>query len=80
METENKEPSDQGKQAGNEPSIIDGKQVISYNMSERERPGGMRIRYKIRIVTGQRAKAVDARQVQVLREVLQWSRQHRQQR
>jgi hypothetical protein len=29
-------------------------------------------------VTGQRAKAVDARQVQVLREVLQWSRQHRQ--
>ncbi len=69
---------DQEKQLSNSHSIIDGKRIISYNLSEGERPGGIKVRYKIRIVTGQRAKAVDARQAQVIKEVLQWSRQHRQ--
>jgi hypothetical protein len=59
---------------------IDGKRIISYNLSEGERPGGMKARYKISIVTGPRAKEVDARQAQVIREVLEWSRQHRQHR
>ena len=50
--------------------------VISYNLSEAERPGGIKVRYKIRIVTGKRAKEIDARQARVIMEVLQWSRQH----
>ena len=60
-------------------AIIDSGRVISYNLSEGERPGGMKVRYKIQIVSGPRAKAIDARQAQVIREVLEWSRQHRQQ-
>jgi hypothetical protein len=70
--------SEQGKQTGNSRWIIDSGRVISYNLSEGERPGGMKVRYKIRIVTGQRAKTVDARQAQVIREVLEWSAKHRQ--
>jgi hypothetical protein len=70
--------SDQEKQSGNSVPVFDGKRIISYNLSEGERPGGIKVRYKIRIVTGQRARAVDARQAQVIKEVLQWSRQHRQ--
>jgi len=53
--------------------------VISYNLSEGERPGGIKVRYKIRVVTGPRAKALDHAQAQVLKEVLQWSLAHRQQ-
>jgi hypothetical protein len=56
---------------------MDGYRVISYNLGEEERPGGMKVRYKIRIVTGPRAREIDARQAQVIREVLEWSRQHR---
>ncbi len=57
---------------------MDGPRIISYNLSEGKRPGGMKVRYKIRIVTGPRAAEIDARQAQVIREVLEWSRQHRQ--
>jgi hypothetical protein len=58
---------------------MDVGRVISYNLREEERPGGMKARYKIQIVSGPRAKEIDARQAQVIREVLEWSRQHRQQ-
>jgi hypothetical protein len=40
----------------------------------------MKVRYKIRIVSGPRAKAVDEAQTRVIGEVLEWSRQHRQRR
>lgn len=59
--------------------IVDPGRVISYNLSEGERPGGIKVRYKVRIATGRRAKVIDARQADVIREVLEWSRQHRQQ-
>ena len=78
MTENNDQPSDQHKQDGNAGAIIDSARVISYNLSEGERPGGMKVRYKIQIVSGPRAKAIDARQAQVIREVLEWSRQHRQ--
>jgi hypothetical protein len=71
--------SEQRKQAGNPGGIIDSGRVISYNLSERERPGGMKVRYKIQIVSGLRAKEIDARQAQVIREVLEWSLKHRKQ-
>jgi hypothetical protein len=63
---------------GNSPGISGNGRVISYNIPERERPGGMKARYKIRIATGKRAREIDARQAAVIMEVLQWSRQHRQ--
>jgi hypothetical protein len=49
--------------------------VISYNLSEGERPDGIKVRHKIRIATGKRGKEIDARQAKIIMEVLQWSRQ-----
>jgi len=51
--------------------------VISYNVEEGERPGGIKVRFKIRIATGKRAREIDARQAKAIMEVLQWQRQHK---
>ena len=69
---------EQGERAVNSSPKIQSGRVISYNLSEGERPDGMKVRYKIRIVTGPRAQALDALQAQAIREVLQWSLRHRQ--
>jgi hypothetical protein len=63
---------------GNLPGIAPEGHVISYNVPVGERPGGIRIRFKIRIATGKRAQLIDARQAEVIMEVLQWQRQHNQ--
>ena len=52
--------------------------VISYNASEGDRPDGIKVRFKIRIATGRRAREIDARQAKAIMEVLQWQRQHNQ--
>ena len=62
---------------GNLPGIAPDGRVISYNVAEGERPGGLRVRFKIRIATGKRAQLIDARQAEVIMEVLQWQRQHK---
>lgn len=54
-------------------------QVISYNLSEGERPGGLKVRFKVTVVTGRKAAALDARQAEAIRRLLQWTLQHRQQ-
>jgi hypothetical protein len=54
-------------------------QTISYNLSEAERPGGLKVRFKITVVTGKRAAALDARQAEAIRRLLEWTLQHRQQ-
>ena len=56
-------------------SISPNGRVISYNVPEGERPGGIKVRFKIRIATGKRAQLIDARQAAVIMEVLQWQRQ-----
>ena len=70
----------QPERLGNEPSnplwISPSGRVISYNVPERDRPGGIKVRCKIRIATGKRATEIDARQAAVIMEVLQWQRQH----
>ncbi len=76
----NKSPEKTGNGDAISPGIIDPGRVISYNLSEGERPGGIKVRYKIRIAAGRRAKVIDARQAEIIREVLEWSRQHRQRR
>ena len=63
---------------GNLPRIAPNGRVISYNVDEGERPAGIKVRFKIRIATGKRAKEIDARQAEVIMEVLQWQRQHNQ--
>jgi hypothetical protein len=65
-----------GNSAGNERGIGENVRVISYNVPEGDRPGGIKVRFKIRVVTGKRAKEIDARQARAIMEVLQWHRQH----
>jgi hypothetical protein len=61
---------------GNSPGIAANGRVISYNVNEGQRPGGIKVRFKIRIATGKRAQEIDARQAKAIMEVLQWQRQH----
>jgi len=75
--TESSEPGKaQGNHRDNMPGIAANGRVISYNVSEDQRPGGIKVRFKIRIATGKRAREIDARQAKVIMEVLQWQRQH----
>ena len=67
----------QEKQHGNSRGIIGGPRIISYNLNEDERPGGMKVRFKIRIETGRKAAALNARQAQAIKELLQWAAQHK---
>jgi hypothetical protein len=68
---------EQGKRAGNAGSVMDGARIISYNLNEDERPGGIKIRMKIRVESGRKGGAIDARQAEAIREYLRWVRQYR---
>jgi hypothetical protein len=69
--------SDQEKHDGNSNLIMGGTRIISYNLSEGERPGGMKVRFKVRVETGRKAAVAEARQADAIRELLRWARQHR---
>ena len=60
------------EQAGYSPAAIPGPHIIAYNLREGERPGGIKVRWKWRIETGRKAAALDARQADVIRRILQW--------
>jgi hypothetical protein len=51
--------------------------IFAYNVSEGERPGGIKVRWKVRVAEGAEAARVDARVNEAIRELLAWSRQHR---
>jgi hypothetical protein len=68
-----KSPEEQGD---NSSQIVKGPRIISYNLNEDERPGGLKVRFKIRIETGKKAAALNARQAEAIRELLQWASQH----
>jgi hypothetical protein len=70
-------PSDQEKHGSNSPGIMTGARIISYNLNEDERPGGMKVRFKIRVETGRKAAALNAQQAEAIKELLQWARQHK---
>lgn len=63
----------------NASSVIDGSRIISYNLNEDERPGGMKVRIKIRVESGKKGRARDARQGEALKEYLTWVVQQEQQ-
>ena len=71
------QPSDQQKRISSPDGLIDSGCIISYNINEDERPGGMKVRFKIQVVTGKRAAAIDERQADAIRELLIWTRQQR---
>ena len=70
------EPVKTEEQAGNSPDNDGQWRMVSYNLREEERPGGMKVRFKIRIETGRKARELDARQAAVIRELLRWAHQH----
>ena len=74
---DNKQLSDQEQRYTMPGAEIDSGHIISYNMSEDERPGGIKVRFKIQVVTGKRAAAIDERQADAIRELLIWTRQQR---
>jgi hypothetical protein len=67
----------QGKRLADPPGILDNGRVISYNLNEGERPAGLKVRFKIRVESGRKAAARDAQLAEAIKELLQWSRQHR---
>jgi hypothetical protein len=70
-------PSGQQKRPKKWPPYDEGARIISYNVNEDGRPFGIKIRFKIRIVTGKEAAAVDKLQADAIREYLRWVRQYR---
>jgi hypothetical protein len=65
-----------GKQSVNTGSPIQESGEIAYNLSEGERPGGLKVRFKIKIATGAEARELDARQAEAIRRLLQWAQQN----
>jgi hypothetical protein len=66
--------SDQVKRDADASPEIGVGRIISYNLNEDERPDGIKVRFKIQIVTGKHAAALDARQAEAIRELLLWTR------
>jgi hypothetical protein len=63
------------KQPGNSPEAIPSGTVFAYNLDEKKTPGGLKVRWKIRVATGPEATRAEARQAEAIRELLQWARQ-----
>jgi hypothetical protein len=51
---------------------MDGARIVSLNLNEDERPGGMKVRIKIQVESGRKGRARDARQGQALKEYVTW--------
>ena len=62
---------------GNGSESIPESGIIAYNLREGERPDGLKVRYKIKVETGPKARELDERQAEVIRELLQWAHQYR---
>jgi hypothetical protein len=54
----------------------DSEVIYAYNVEKHKRIGGMKVRVKIRVLTGTPAARLDARQSQAIRELLQWAQHH----
>ena len=75
---DDQETNSSGKENADNGSLNSSfEQVISYNIDEGERPDGLKVRFKVTIVTGKHAAVLDARQAEAIRELLLWTRQHR---
>jgi hypothetical protein len=75
--TESGEPAGTGKEHGsNSPGTIPGDTIYMYNMDETKTPGGLKVRWKVRVITGPAAARWDARQNQAIMELLQWASRH----
>jgi hypothetical protein len=51
-----------------------GERLIGYNLDEQIT--GIKVRHVFKVVSGDRARAIDARQAKVILEILEWIRDH----
>ena len=59
--------------AGNSPVTIPDCTIYSYNLDDSKTPGGIKVRWKIRVATGPEAARYDARQAEAIKELLTWA-------
>jgi hypothetical protein len=64
------------KQPGNAGLFIPESGIIAYNLNEGERPDGLKVRFKIKVVTGAEARELDAQQAEAIWRPLQWAQQN----
>ncbi len=60
--------------------MTDVSHVIAYDLAPDEQPGGpdgLKVRYVVTVVAGERARELDARQAEVIWDLLKWARNHR---
>jgi len=50
--------------------------IFAYNLDDRKTPGGLKVRWKIRVATGPEGTRWDARQAEAIKELLQWAQRH----
>ena len=50
--------------------------IYSYNLDDSKTPGGLKVRWKIRVATGTEGARWDARQADAIKELLTWASQH----
>jgi hypothetical protein len=67
------------EQAGNSPATIPESTIYVYNLDDSKTPGGIKVRWKIRVAGGPAAARYDARQAQVILEALRWTARHQRQ-
>jgi hypothetical protein len=50
--------------------------IFAYNLDDRKTPGGLKVRWKIRVATGAEGARWDARQAEAIKELLTWAQRH----
>ena len=61
---------------GDLPATIQKYPIFRYNLDDSETPGGLKVRWKVRVVTGPDAEVWEARQNAAIMELLRWAHQH----
>ena len=80
MSTTPGKPQDSAEEfTGNSPDTIPSGTIYSYNVDDSKTPGGIKVRWKVRVVTGPQAARYDARQAEAIREALTWALRHQRQ-
>jgi hypothetical protein len=76
-------PNGQGKSeehASNSPAPIPEVAIYVYNMDDSKTPGRLKVRWKVRVITGPAATGYDTHQNAAIRELLTWACQHQRRR
>jgi len=63
----------------NLPAGIPENTIYNYNLDDGKTPGGIKVRWKIRVVSGPAAARYDTRQAEAILEALRWTARHQRQ-